>query len=89
MERLADLIKEIWQQEVQSQVNGTIPQGNNNALGHNSNRDCTVGYDKDITIQTNNSLIPEIPMPINWLADIAEHIKQLKEMNDFQTDEVF
>lgn len=25
MERLADLIKEIWQQEVQSQVNGTIP----------------------------------------------------------------
>ena len=48
-----------------------------------------MGYDKDITIQTNNSLIPEIPMPINWLADIAEHIKQLKEMNDFQTDEVF
>ena len=48
-----------------------------------------MGYDKDITIQTNNSLIPEIPMPINWLADIAEHIKQLKEMNDFQTVEVF
>ena len=88
MERLADLIKEIWQQEVQSQNNQTIPQGNT-APGHNSNRDGTMGYDKEVTIQTNNSLIPEIPMPINWLADIAEHIKQLKEMNDFQTDEVF
>lgn len=28
-------------------------------------------------------------MPISWLSDIAEHIKQLKEMNDFQRDEVY
>jgi len=28
-------------------------------------------------------------MPISWLSDISEHIKTLKEMNDFQTDEVF
>ena len=35
------------------------------------------------------SIQMEVPMPISWLADIAEHIKQLKEMNDFQTDEVF
>ena len=28
-------------------------------------------------------------MPISWIADIADHIKQLKEMNDFQMDEVF
>ena len=31
----------------------------------------------------------EVPMPISWLSDISEHIKTLKEMNDFQTDEVF
>lgn len=28
-------------------------------------------------------------MPISWLSDIADHIKQLKEMNDFQRDEVY
>lgn len=28
-------------------------------------------------------------MPISWLSEIAEHIKQLKEMNDFQRDEVY
>ena len=82
MERLADLIKEIWQQEVQSQIHGASQNGGN-VVGHNSNRDCTVGFDKEVTIQTNNSLVPEIPMPVNWLADIADHIKQLKEMNDF------
>ena len=27
-------------------------------------------------------------MPISWLSDISEHIKTLKEMNDFQMDEV-
>jgi hypothetical protein len=34
-------------------------------------------------------LVPQVPMPISWLSDIAEHIKQLKEMNDFQRDEVY
>jgi len=28
-------------------------------------------------------------MPISWLSDIADHIKQLKEMNDVQRDEVY
>ena len=31
----------------------------------------------------------DVPMPTSWLSDISEHIKTLKEMNDFQTDEVF
>ena len=25
----------------------------------------------------------DVPMPISWLSDISEHIKTLKEMNDF------
>ena len=25
----------------------------------------------------------DAPTPVGWLGDIAEHIKQLKEMNDF------
>ena len=87
MERLADLIKEIWQQEVQSQGQGSLQQ--KTIVGHHSNRDCIAGHDREATIQTQNSILPEIPMPVNWLADIADHIKQLKEMNDFQTDEVF
>jgi len=33
--------------------------------------------------------VNEVPMPISWLSDISDHIKTLKEMNDFQTDEVF
>ena len=37
----------------------------------------------------NNGTRTEVPMPISWLSDISEHIKTLKEMNDFQTDEVF
>jgi hypothetical protein len=28
-------------------------------------------------------------MPVSWLSDIADHIRQLKEMNDFQRDEVY
>ena len=28
-------------------------------------------------------------MPISWLSDISDHIKQLKEMNDQQTEDVF
>ena len=31
----------------------------------------------------------DVPMPISWLSEISDHIKQLKEMNDFQMDEVF
>ena len=41
---------------------------------------------------TNNVVIKtttDVPMPISWLSDISEDIKTLKEMNDFQTDEVF
>ena len=36
-----------------------------------------------------NAAKTDVPMPISWLSDISEHIKTLKEMNDFQTDEVF
>ena len=25
----------------------------------------------------------DVPMPTSWLSDISEHIKTLKEMNDF------
>ena len=35
---------------------------------------------------TNNAVIKantDVPMPISWLSDISEHIKTLKEMNDF------
>ena len=28
-------------------------------------------------------------MPVSWHSDIADHIIQLKEMNDFQRDEVY
>ena len=36
-----------------------------------------------------NPKVDSIPMPVSWLGEISTHIKQLKEMNDFQTDEVF
>ena len=28
-------------------------------------------------------------MPINWLADLQDHIKQLKEIDNFQRDECY
>jgi hypothetical protein len=34
-------------------------------------------------------MLPEVPMPISWLSDIADHIKQLKEMNDSQRDDIY
>jgi len=39
--------------------------------------------------QTINSTSNEVAMPISWLSDLQEHIKQLKEMNDYQRDEVY
>ena len=33
--------------------------------------------------------IPNVPTPVSWLSDIADHIKQLKQMNDLQRDQVY
>ena len=95
-DRLSDLIKDIWQQEIQQPQHATLSHGpgHNTTTGHishTSHRGCTsdVFPDKDNTILTSNAILDGVPMPISWIADIADHIKQLKEMNDFQMDEVF
>jgi hypothetical protein len=30
-----------------------------------------------------------VPMPVNWLSEIRDTLRQLRETNDFQKDECF
>ena len=84
MDRLTDLIKDIWMAEVQVKKQGGTfkTMGSHGVIsGHQL---ATIGQSEYHTF-----MMPDVPMPISWLSDIADHIKQLKEMNDVQRDDVY
>jgi hypothetical protein len=68
-DRITDLIKDLWLEEVQAKK---------------------VGAFQTIATTTGDfTAVPDVAMPISWLAEISDHIRQLKEMNDTQRDEVY
>ena len=117
--QLVDLIKDIWQEEVQNTSNNNGPLSTtlsqhgiqDNFRGNDGSKTATTVHngptarlkavvdtvsDLNQTLMSGNNgnatatrAAADVPMPISWLSDISEHIKTLKEMNDFQTDEVF
>ena len=84
-DRLTELIQDVWLAEVHNSQQPTSPNR------HQFTFDRRAEFNRSEGVGSAGSRLSSdnVPMPVNWLSEIREKIRQLREMNDCQKDECF